>query len=587
MTKPSRERIQLSSLFAIAGAAILLTLPVLILGLPSLSDDGVNHSLWLTYFSEQFWSGDLYPRWLVDMNAGLGSPVFFYYPPVPFFLTSLLRPFISNDSQSWHALGVSVSIALIASGITAYLWLREIAEERPALAAAILYLAMPYHLGEIYVRGALAEHWALVWVPLILFFAHRISRRLESAMIGLAIAYALLLMTHSPTTVIFSPIPVLYVWLISERHDRIRVALRTVLSMTLGAGLSAIFLLPALLTEQNVFISRMTSGYFSYGNWFLFSQWSLWKEDKVIHLLLAADMLAIAWWAFMLSSRARKSNRFWFVTALVSVFMMTEVSKPIWRLVPVLPKIQFSWRFNIILAVATTALLTHAIAHLSRASSAPSKIKKWIAIVLVFPWIPAVAIEGWQMFPQTNSDPLIQTKIRQIQEAREAPEYRPRWSQSLAQLDWDSSMNIDAWDSVLERELDSVLSNVPKDCQGKPTVLVQGAGTATVMKRQAREFRLAVETSTGVSVQLPQFYFPNWTAQTIETHQALVVSPSVPDGLISISVPSGRHEIELRLRQSKSEIAGEIVSSCSLIILSGLSVYLKVSRRSLKGEQRA
>lgn len=79
-------------LLAIAGTGVVLTLPVLILGVPFFSDDGVAHAMWYTHFSEQLFSGDLYPRWLVNMNAGLGSPVFFFYPPVPFFLTGVLLP---------------------------------------------------------------------------------------------------------------------------------------------------------------------------------------------------------------------------------------------------------------------------------------------------------------------------------------------------------------------------------------------------------------------------------------------------------------------------------------------------------------
>jgi len=167
-------------LVAIAGVGIVLTLPVLILGVPLFSDDGVTHAMWYTHFSGQLWSGDFYPRWLMNMNSGLGSPVFFYYPPVPFFLTSLLRPLFTNDSQGWHQVGVSCSIAIIASGFAAYLWLKDIGDHFSAMVAAVLYMAMPYHLGDVYVRGSLSEIWAFVWMPLILFFTNRIvhGRRL-------------------------------------------------------------------------------------------------------------------------------------------------------------------------------------------------------------------------------------------------------------------------------------------------------------------------------------------------------------------------------------------------------------------------
>jgi hypothetical protein len=77
--------------FIIIGVAgFILTLPVLFFGAPFQGDDAITHAGWYIHFSEQFWSGDNYPRWLIGMNGGLGSPVFFYYPPVPYFLTSLL-----------------------------------------------------------------------------------------------------------------------------------------------------------------------------------------------------------------------------------------------------------------------------------------------------------------------------------------------------------------------------------------------------------------------------------------------------------------------------------------------------------------
>src|SRR5215472_15010344 len=60
---------------------VILTLPTIIYGFPFFGDDSAIHTLWYTSFSHQLWSGELYPRWLVGMNGGLGSPAFFYYPP--------------------------------------------------------------------------------------------------------------------------------------------------------------------------------------------------------------------------------------------------------------------------------------------------------------------------------------------------------------------------------------------------------------------------------------------------------------------------------------------------------------------------
>src|SRR5205823_5152692 len=70
------------SVVIIVFAGCILTLPIILWGAPYESDDTLAHARWYIQFSEQLWAGDLYPRWLVGMNDGLGSPVFFYYPPV-------------------------------------------------------------------------------------------------------------------------------------------------------------------------------------------------------------------------------------------------------------------------------------------------------------------------------------------------------------------------------------------------------------------------------------------------------------------------------------------------------------------------
>src|SRR5262245_9130339 len=101
---------------AIAATGIVLALPALIFGFPDHSHDGWIHGLWLTHFSEQLWSGDLYPRWLSDLNAGLGSPAFYYYPPFPYYLSSLFKPFFTNDAQGWFRLGLLAALTLIGSG---------------------------------------------------------------------------------------------------------------------------------------------------------------------------------------------------------------------------------------------------------------------------------------------------------------------------------------------------------------------------------------------------------------------------------------------------------------------------------------
>ena len=124
---------------------LVFTIPVFLPGF-FVAHDVITHLNWTNHFSEQFWSGDFYPRWLADMNGGRGSPVFFFYGPFPYYLISLLKPLFFSDPFGWMLLGFGFSLALIASGVSAYIWLRDIFDRNSAFCAALFYMALPYHL---------------------------------------------------------------------------------------------------------------------------------------------------------------------------------------------------------------------------------------------------------------------------------------------------------------------------------------------------------------------------------------------------------------------------------------------------------
>jgi hypothetical protein len=571
-------------LVAIAGAGLVLTLPVLIFGLPFLSDDAGFHAVWYSHFSKQLWMGDLYPRWLMEMNGGLGSPVFFFYPPAPYFFTSLLRPFFPNDPAGLHQLGVSASLALIASGLAAYLWLKNVAEPNAALMAAILYMAMPYHLAaDLYVRASFAEYWTFVWMPLILYFIHRLATGYKLAFVGVAVSYALLIMTHLPTTLIFSVVLFCYAICLAPKKRKLKMLSAVLWTAMLGVGLAAIYLLPAMTTQQFVLLSRMSTGYFSYQNWLFFAKLSLWKEDKVTIALLVADMFLIATCAFLIirsggDPRRKKMSGFWYAVAIASVLMMTELSKPVWLVVPVLQRIQFPWRFNTVLCLSASALLAMANSSIGMRSSSALRIFRALALLLILAWIPPTVWKAWKSFPQTNPNQhAISERKEQIEQSRDPTEYRPRWNKSMAAIDWELSVDENLWDQLMTRDIESLLNRVGSSAEHQPDPIVtEGTGRAEINFRKPRGIDLHVDTSTGVSLVVPQFYYPYWTAQIAGQPNSLTLSPSDPDGLLRLRVPPGDHQIQLRLKRSGAEFWGQIISLASLIIALSLVLYLRL-----------
>src|SRR5207249_2439593 len=99
--------------------------------------------------NEQFWRGDLYPRWLANANKGLGTPVFYLQYPLPYFTTALLRPFISSRlgaRREARELGIFFFLVIAAIGFAGRTWFRTYSGGGASTVAAMLYMLFPYVL---------------------------------------------------------------------------------------------------------------------------------------------------------------------------------------------------------------------------------------------------------------------------------------------------------------------------------------------------------------------------------------------------------------------------------------------------------
>jgi uncharacterized membrane protein len=158
----------------IAGVALMAMLPELIVGL-SISDSMRYNIVWTDQFTQLFRAGDLYPRWLPQSWDGLGSPAFYFYPPLFFWAASLADVATLGLLETGRVASLASLALLAVSGLAMHAWLRSFVSPRPALIGALAYMLAPYHLYDIYGRGALAEVTSYAWLPLIMLAIRRIG----------------------------------------------------------------------------------------------------------------------------------------------------------------------------------------------------------------------------------------------------------------------------------------------------------------------------------------------------------------------------------------------------------------------------
>src|SRR5258708_6749493 len=142
-------------------------------GLP-ITHDGQDHVARIANFYANLQWGVIVPRWAENLNWGYGHPILMFLYPLPSYIASFFHFFTFSFVDSTKLV---FGMSFILSGVTMYLWLNEFLRKDAAFVGAILYIFAPYRFIDLYVRGAIGEHIAFVFPPLVLFFLLRIAKK--------------------------------------------------------------------------------------------------------------------------------------------------------------------------------------------------------------------------------------------------------------------------------------------------------------------------------------------------------------------------------------------------------------------------
>jgi hypothetical protein len=563
-------------LILLAAFVFALCWPLLIHGLPKLSDDAIIHVGWDRSFSNQIAAGEWYPRWLADDNDGLGSPVFFYYAPIPSYASSAFRLlFGARDPDGWFETGYGCFLAVLLSAFGAYFWLRPHASGQAAVFGAAIYVLAPYHLAvDLYVRGATAELWTFAWMPLILLSVEALARRSRWAFPGLAVSYALLAMTHLPTVVCFSPVVLAAGSFLAQRNRRLATALKAIGAMALGAGLAAIYLVPAMFDQWKTNIGHLVDFIFDYRYQWFFRPiaWGFdFPERMAILNATMFVLIGILLWLCLRHRVDRDGRRvaiFYGGVTLYAFVFMSQLSAPFWRHISYLRFMQFPWRFGVLPPLAAAVLSALSFPYLKerrpRAALA-ALIVFGVGWMIVTVWTAGAAIPAL-----AGRESSLATAIGTEVKSRPGPcEYLPPSASVVGTCS----------DKASERVL--MLQDLLGDHSAKSAFFGAGSadqigGEAAVVDWKPRKVILQVDAPDAEPLTLRYFYYAGWIARDQDTGEAIPIGPSTPDAFMQLSVPQGKHQIVIELPTQPTEKAGRLISLLSLAIVAAILFYLKL-----------
>jgi uncharacterized membrane protein len=540
---PSPEMLHV---IALALVGVVVILPMIFWGVPSALDLS-NHFRFALPFYDGLRAGHLYPGWLAESNHGFGDASFRFYPPALYYLLAAARTVTGN----WYAATVATFALLSMLGaFGVYYWAREFTSSQNAMWAGIFYAVAPYHLNELYQALLLAEFAAAAILPFAFAFTERVCRhRRPKDVAGLAAAYALLVLTHLPLAVIGSIALAIYALFRISRVHIWRTLAALIISVSIGLAASACYWTTMLAELKWIRADNVNpEPGLDYRYNFVLSTFSPETLNVWWMNILLLFTLAMFWPALALVKRGARENAAQVqpssqgatisiaVVLVLSLFMATPLSRPVWNAIRPLQETQLPWRWLSITSMACAVVI-------------------------------GLAIPFWSRLAKTRTRPLALLALGTIAIAfafsvshivREARWLTPaQFQQTLTAI--PGSLSVYQWLPVWVREPFPQISGQ-----------VEAGGRSVAIDSWTPEKRLFhVSAGNADEARVRTFFYPHWTATA--GNQQLATRPD-QNGALMITLPKEAVDVTLEFREPKRARGAAGLTAIGWIAIGGLLV---------------
>ncbi len=470
------------------------------------------------------------------------------------------------------------------------------------------YVFIPYHLVDLYVRGALAESVALVFLPLCLWGFRAVTQRPTWGTItGAALAFAGLMLTSNLVALVFASVLGAYLvlhvlvrlnatqpWRAWSREsifpllgNFFHLSLAPALALLLGFGLSAAFSVPALAEFRFVNRDQWYGEYYNPFNHFVYWYQLLtpsWGQGisqpgpndpisfqlGVVPLALAILGLGVLFLKPRIPAVLRREVLFFAGLTAVAVYLMLAASAWAWQWIPMVKFAQFPWRYLMLTTVSLAVLAGVLVAAAVERTSHVHPSRQPLSVA-------TLALVGLLVL---GSYSYLDVDVREP-----TPEQGPvslaalmRFQQSSNEMTGVSSFvqEIPTWSPMAEDHVRGVpvtthvdYSRVPQTEELAVDVREYGTAHELVWVHSGRpDQRLVFNID----------YFPGWTAylyedtnnqpgrllRTIRLSEADTVGPIAQ---IAVPLEEGEYFLLLRFEDTPVRVLGKVLTVLSLAVL--------------------
>lgn len=539
-------------LLIILAVSFAIMLPVLLKGIP-FGYDLPHHYQCAMTFAESIKTEDFYPSWSLNRNFGFGGMESRLYPPISHYSLAL-GYLLTGD---WHlASWLIFTIFTFLGGLGVYLWAKEYMPSSQAVFAGVIFILLPYHLNQLYNTFFFAEYVGTSLLPFTFYFVSRVCRRGNlSNILGLAISYSILILTHLPLTVIGSICFAIYGLTLIKRESFISQLTKLGIGVLLGLASSSFFWTKVIL-EKDLMAKTLIykDPWLDYRLHFLLTPFQTFEGELRERIFETAtmwyDLMSLCAIALVLCCTVsfliwEKKSKFtmkgvW-VIFVVSVFLTLPFSRFVWDIFPPLQEVQFPWRWVAIICIVASVISASQLNFLLEWFQ---NKKRPFALIICGGVLAVITFSLSQIVRQA---PYI--------EKGEVFSYMEKNSKDIGFTFW--------WTIWTKEEA----------FENKEKVSVENRNVTILNWTSTnREFQISEGDST--EARITTFYHPNWKA---EVNGKKVTVEKADDGTILIPINEEKSKVSLYFDEPYFVKAAKTVSlvSWGFLIFFGISLLIK------------
>lgn len=510
--------------------------------------DGPTHLANIAMFFKSMKGGELHVTW-TDGFANYGMPIGLIAQQTTSYLGAAVNFITNNIVMSYNTV---VFIGAFLSVLFFYLFLRLYVKPVSAFVGAAFFHLAPYRIINVYIRGALPEFFASIFLPLLLIGIYFLFHNKElKGFLLITISTAFMILTHPMMIIIYAFVYFPYLLFCGNgKNHYLRSIFLFVIAYGIGIGLTGYYSIP-LLSEVKYFYYGLDRNHFVPGQfmsmanffdprWFYFYKGDIFTRGHFIQSGLPEILTVIGGLGVTLYALFKRKKDAFNISALsvfISlglIFFMTWFATPFFQKINVLSSIQHQWRLFSAFIFLPPIILAYMVNRFD------SKILAigLIALICIFRF-PELYGKNYVVYPESHYF-----------------FYKENLHGNIMNTIWTGPTQT-------------------YPMEDKKSAIIEGKGTITpeYIGNSLRKYRISGETNTRIVDYT--FYFPGWRAYVDGKETTIQFQDPAYRGVITYDVPKGDHTVLVKFTNTKSRWLGLGLSTLSLFFFAGGIMVMK------------